>query len=161
MKFGHARTAWMLVAYLIFFDGFFLNFIRQLITRGIRCNTPQCKARMHTYCYNVYKRNSTSCPTCNKSWKPLPVGEEAWKEGQDKGKRRVRQKDSEERSEDEEEEAEQEEVKAEPSQRRTQASQAKQNGKGKKRAVASDDEMDEDEDEEEAPPRTQKRKARR
>ena len=63
---------------------------------------------MHTYCYNVYKRNSTSCPTCNKSWKPLPVGEEAWKEGQDKGKRRVRQKDSEERSEDEEEEAEQE-----------------------------------------------------
>ena len=26
MKFGHARTAWMLVAYLVFFDGFFSKF---------------------------------------------------------------------------------------------------------------------------------------
>lgn len=141
------------------------HFILQLITRGVRCNTAQCKTQLHTYCYERYKRNNSACPTCKNHWQPLPVGEAAWKEGQDKGKRRARQRDSEDRSADEDEEYEEGEVKAEPSQRQTKPSQAKPNGKGKgkRRAVASDEEMDQDQDEEEVspPPRTQKRKGRR
>ncbi|KAL7283487.1 hypothetical protein ACG7TL_002920 [Trametes sanguinea] len=142
----------------------------ELVTRGIACYTPQCKARLHTYCYNNYKRRDRQCPSCKQSWagadlnKLRPVGEAAYKEGQDLNRRRARRKSSEDGEGDEDEDEEQEEaqedgdaeddvqVKPEPTQ------QTK--GKGKRKATREES-MDVDGDDASPPPQTQRRRSSR
>ncbi|KAI0375014.1 hypothetical protein BV20DRAFT_961260 [Pilatotrama ljubarskyi] len=142
----------------------------ELVTRGVACFTPQCKTRMHTHCFNNYKRRNHKCPSCNQSWsdgnlnKLRPVGEGAFKEGQDLGRRRVRRKSTEE--EEGEEDAEGEEngededgAELEPSQDEPAPTQQTK-GKGKKKAVREES-MEVDEDEGSPAPRTQRRKSSR
>ncbi|KAI0079952.1 hypothetical protein K474DRAFT_1682971 [Panus rudis PR-1116 ss-1] len=115
-----------------------------MVTLGVHCNTPNCKGNLHQYCYNAYKRTKQTCPTCGNEWNPRPVGEGAYKEGQDKGKRRAQRKDSEEGSEEEageDEEASQSQSRATS----TQPSQSQSRSKGKKKAI-KDEGMDEEEE---------------
>ncbi|OBZ75530.1 Non-structural maintenance of chromosomes element 1 [Grifola frondosa] len=86
----------------------------EMVTRGVACYTPQCKARLHNHCYASYRRGKRNCPTCDENWsveantkKLKPVGEAAFKEGQDQGRRRVRRKatDSDEENSQEDEDA--------------------------------------------------------
>ena len=86
----------------------------------------------------------------------IPIGEGAFRDGQDRLKRRAR------RTEgcDDDEEGEEVEYEEGPSQP-TQPSQSQKKGKGKKRAV-QDDGMEDDVDEEVAPPtQTLRRSGRR
>ncbi|THH01244.1 hypothetical protein EW026_g1416 [Hermanssonia centrifuga] len=92
--------------------------------------------------------------------KVFPIGEDAFKDGQDKGKRRTRRvaegSDEEESQMDMDEDASQQTQTQQPTQTQGRSK------KGKKKAT-QDDDMTVDEDEEDAtpPPRTQKRKGRR
>ncbi|EPQ58234.1 hypothetical protein GLOTRDRAFT_35587 [Gloeophyllum trabeum ATCC 11539] len=138
----------------------------EILTRGIACNTRNCKVRLHGHCFNNYKRVHSTCPSCNESWtsgtkKIVPVGEGAVKDGQDFA-RRVRKKQTEEASDEEEDEDA--EGSHEPSQTQgpSQAQSQSQKTAGKKgRAKATDapdNSMDVDE---EGPPRRSQRKSRR
>ncbi|CCM02353.1 uncharacterized protein FIBRA_04448 [Fibroporia radiculosa] len=69
----------------------------ETVTEGIACYTANCKARLHTHCYAKYKRQKQICPACSVNWssdanlrKLLPIGEEAFKTGQEQSKRRTR-----------------------------------------------------------------------
>ncbi|KAI9065164.1 hypothetical protein FKP32DRAFT_1665603 [Trametes sanguinea] len=144
----------------------------ELVTRGIACYTPQCKARMHTHCFNNYKRRNRQCPSCKESWadadlnKLRPVGEAAFREGQDLNRRRARRKSSEDGDGEEDEDEEHEEaqgdgdaeedveIKPEPTQ------QSK--GKGKRKAVREESmDVDGDGDDASPPPQTQRRRSSR
>ncbi|PIL24101.1 hypothetical protein GSI_13853 [Ganoderma sinense ZZ0214-1] len=141
----------------------------ELVTRGTGCFTPHCKTRMHTHCFNHYRRRNNACPSCKEDWtagnnltKLRPVGEAAFREGQDQ-RRRARRRSTEEQEDgegDEEEDAEpdgsqeQEQdggVKEEP------PSQPNGRGKGKRRAAP----VEEVDDEDTPPPRTQQRRSSR
>jgi len=140
----------------------------EMVTHGTGCNTPQCKARLHQHCYNVYRRRNNACPTCKTVWgndkaKVLAIGEAAFQDGQDKLRRQMRRPTSEEDSD--EEDAEPEGTQSQPSQTQQNGTQAnaKGKGKGKKKAVREESmEVDEDDDEAEASPtQTQKRRSSR
>ncbi|KAI0636855.1 Nse1 non-SMC component of SMC5-6 complex-domain-containing protein [Trametes polyzona] len=155
----------------------------ELVTRGVACFTPQCKTRLHTHCFNGYKRRQQMiCPSCGQSWadanlaKLRPVGEAAYREGQELNRRRARRKSSEEADEDEEEDAEGEgevdgegengygEDDAEPEPSQNQPDQTQQTkGKGKRKAAREEsvDGDEEGEGEETPPPRTQRRRSSR
>lgn len=142
----------------------------QMVTSGYSCPTQACKSRLHAHCYKNYRKIQSSCPTCNTDWGEDDdtshigrVGESAFREGQEKG-RRVRRNSTEEAEDDEEEEEEYQEEEEQPSQQ--QPSQVKvkkeKTAKGKKKVVKSDDEDADEQEDESPPPRTQgKRKARR
>lgn len=135
----------------------------EIITRGVACSTPNCKARLHYHCCRKYRSRNAKCPACSQDWPQDPknmtaVGEEAIKDGQDEG-RRVRRKSTEDRS-DEEDEEEMEVEPSQPSQTQTQSQRkrkGKSKGKQKKAPTAMDAEEDEDEEDEadEAPQQTQ------
>ncbi|KAI0665150.1 Nse1 non-SMC component of SMC5-6 complex-domain-containing protein [Cubamyces menziesii] len=144
----------------------------ELVTRGVACYTPQCKTRLHTHCFNNYKRRNQKCPSCNESWsdanltKLRPVGEAAFREGQDLTRRRVRRKSSEGEEEDDEdaegENAEEaEDAEPDPSQQSQPPQTQQSKGKGKRKAVREES-MEVDEKEEDSPPpRTQRRRSSR
>ena len=81
-----------------------MSLLLQIVTRGIACPTPHCKARMHDQCRARYRTAKSTqgvafaCPTCGESWqgegKTRPVGENAFREGQDKQRRRTRRPDA-------------------------------------------------------------------
>lgn len=141
-----------------------LTSVHQIITRGVACSTPNCKARLHYHCCRKYRSRNAKCPACSQDWPQDPknmtaVGEEAIKDGQDEG-RRVRRKSTEDGSDEEDEEEEMEVEPSQPSQTQTQ-SQRKRKGKskGKQKKTPTTMDVDEDEDEEdeadEAPQQTQ------
>ena len=147
--------------------------ITQVVTRGISCTTPNCKARMHGQCLTRYRDTKSrqgvafACPTCGESWqgeaKTRPVGEAAFREGQDKQRRRTRRVDGDEDGEDDDDDDEEDEDVSmsqqtqEPSQSQSQSQPRSQRSrKGKGRAVVSD----EDEDPEEEAVKPAKRKGR-
>ncbi|KAI0807463.1 Nse1 non-SMC component of SMC5-6 complex-domain-containing protein [Fomes fomentarius] len=136
----------------------------EIVTRGIACYTPQCKTRLHNHCFNNYRRRNHACPACKEDWtsgnnlsKLRPVGEAAFKEGQE-GRRRVRRKSTEEQEDDEDGE---DDADGEPDPSQSQQIKKEPNGKGKgKKKATRKDSVDDDEDgDEDAPPRTQKRKS--
>lgn len=154
----------------------------QMLTRGVRCSTANCKTMLHHHCYKNYTKNGrNNCMTCNKVWAddhPVkPIGEDAYREGQEQNNARTRRVVNANDTDDEEEEDEEFEENEGPSQRtqrtQTQAKKAtKAKGKGKKAPKREesmevdeleDEDAEEDEDGEDTPPpRTQpKRKSRR
>ena len=149
----------------------------QIVTRGIACYTPNCQTRMHTHCFNNYRRRNHQCPACKEDWtagnnlnKLRPVGEAAFKEGQDQGTRRVRRKSTEEQEdvdaegEDMDEKDDEVEFEPEPSQSHPNG-KAKGKGKGKKKATRDEsmevDDKDEDEEEDSPQPRRRRKASRR
>nr|VWO98843.1 Argininosuccinate lyase (Probable argininosuccinate lyase) [Ganoderma boninense] len=127
------------------------------------------ETRMHTHCFNHYRRRNNACPSCKEDWttgnnlaRLRPVGEAAFREGQDQ-RRRAPRRSTEEQEDgegDEEEDAEPDDyqeqeqdngVKAEP------PSQPNGRGKGKRRAAP----VEEVDDEDTPPPRTQQRRSSR
>jgi non-structural maintenance of chromosomes element 1 len=85
-------------------------FSLKTLTRGIACYTANCQTRMHYHCFKRFRRQNSTCPACKHDWpqeadaKPLvPVGEDAVKDGQDEGRRRMLRKDTPEASDEEEE----------------------------------------------------------
>ncbi|THH33872.1 hypothetical protein EUX98_g234 [Antrodiella citrinella] len=142
----------------------------EMVTHGTACKTPNCKARLHTHCYNVYRRRNDACPSCKEKWgtdpsKVTPVGEGAFKDGQDKGKRRARRAEEGGDEEGDEEEVEYDEgsqSQSQPSQ--SQPTRTQSQRKGKKKAVREESmDVDEDDDEEAAatPPPTKRKSSRR
>ncbi|KAI0780812.1 Nse1 non-SMC component of SMC5-6 complex-domain-containing protein [Trametes elegans] len=144
----------------------------ELVTRGIGCFTPQCKTRLHTHCFSNYKRRHGQCPSCKQNWtsdgnlsKLKPIGEAAFREGQDLGRRRVRRRSTED--EDADEEDKEEEYVEEPeepdvSQNQNQPSQSQVKGKGKRKAVREESmEVDGDGEEASPQPQTQRRRSSR
>ncbi|OJT03133.1 Non-structural maintenance of chromosomes element 1 -like protein [Trametes pubescens] len=140
----------------------------ELVTRGIACYTNQCKTRMHTHCFNNFKRRHHQCPSCSQSWteanlaKLRPVGEPAYREGQDLNQRRARRKSTGDDDEDEEDEEERDyengdDAEPEPSQSQPAATQQKSKGKRKAAREASEEA---EEQEESPPPQTQTQRRR-
>ncbi|KAI0709359.1 Nse1 non-SMC component of SMC5-6 complex-domain-containing protein [Earliella scabrosa] len=146
----------------------------EIVTRGVACYTPQCKTRLHTHCFTNYRRRNHNCPACKEDWtagnnlsKLRPVGEAAFKEGQD-SRRRVPRNTTEEQEDGEDgagEAAGEDDGDGEPdpSQNQPPAKQPNGKGKGKKKATREESmEVDEDEEDEDSPPpRTQRRKSSR
>ncbi|KAJ3559345.1 hypothetical protein NM688_g406 [Phlebia brevispora] len=137
----------------------------EMLTRGIACHTPHCKARLHDHCYKNYRRSKNKCPSCGESWssddKIAPVGEAAFKEGQDKGKRRTRRTAEDDEEEESQIDPSQSQIESQTqSQSTTQPSQTQPKRKGR-RAVISDDEEMQVNEEEEQDVKPQKRKSRR
>ncbi|CDO71235.1 hypothetical protein BN946_scf184863.g31 [Trametes cinnabarina] len=145
----------------------------ELVTRGIACYTPQCKTRMHTHCFNNYKRRNRQCPSCKQSWadadinKLRPIGEAAYKEGQDLNRRRARRKSSEDAEDDEDEDGDgeheeepQEDGDAQPDVAVKPEPTKQAKGKGKRKAVR-DESMEADGDQGSPPPQTQRRRSSR
>ncbi|RPD80190.1 hypothetical protein L226DRAFT_550275 [Lentinus tigrinus ALCF2SS1-7] len=149
----------------------------EIVTRGIACYTPNCQTRMHTHCFNNYRRRNHQCPACKEDWtagnnlnKLRPVGEAAFKDGQDQGRRRVRRKSTEEQedadAEGEEADEKNDEVEVEPEPSQTQPNgKGKGKGKGKEKmtrdeSMEVDDDKDED-GEDSPPPRTRRKSSRR
>jgi hypothetical protein len=132
-----------------------------MVTRGVACNTLNCKTRIHHHCFAKLRARRTQCPACTKEWPQdsknlTPVGEAAIKDGQDEG-RRLRRKSA-VASDEEEEEEEFRLEEDEPS----QPTQSQRPGKQKQKAAAVDVDEDEDEgDADEAPRRTQANGRRR
>ncbi|PCH38085.1 hypothetical protein WOLCODRAFT_52070, partial [Wolfiporia cocos MD-104 SS10] len=121
----------------------------EMVTQGIACYTPQCKTRLHQYCFTNYRKINQNCPACNCNWstdlnnsKLKHVGEAAFREGQDQGRRRPRRQSTPESDED----AEDRETNVDLS----QPSQPMQSqAKGKKKLVREDHmEVDEDQEDE-------------
>ncbi|KAF7969019.1 hypothetical protein HWV62_28628 [Athelia sp. TMB] len=112
------------------------------LTRGVACITPNCKTRLHRHCFKAFRRRTSACPSCRKDWPEevksmAPVGEDAVKDGQDEGGRRLRRKSTAEDSDEDDEDDEEEE----PSQ---PASTQKKARPAKKPSQLSDDEEEED-----------------
>ena len=101
----------------------------QVLTKGVKCPTPNCQACLHHHCYEEYKLSESRqqkqrkdkdnnsiilCPNCRQSrgWSDseslLPVGEGAIKAGQAEKRRILRRddKDDSEKEDSEEEEVE-------------------------------------------------------
>ncbi|KAF8844590.1 hypothetical protein BDN67DRAFT_943421 [Paxillus ammoniavirescens] len=133
----------------------------EMVTRGVACNTLNCKTRIHHHCFAKLRARRAQCPACNKEWPQdaknlTPVGEAAIKDGQDEGRRLRRKSTAASDEEEEEEEFRMEED--EPSQH----TQSQHRGKQKQRAAAMDVDEDGDEgDAGEAPRRTQANGRRR
>lgn len=138
----------------------------EMVTRGVACYTPQCKTRLHKHCLTNYRKRSQNCPTCNENWssnmnKLMPVGEAAFKNGQDKHKQHTRRQTTEESDEGEEEDGN-EDVEPEESQPSQPPQPSQSQAKKAKRKAVREESMDvDDEDEATPPPRIQKRKGRR
>ncbi|KZT60417.1 hypothetical protein CALCODRAFT_532623 [Calocera cornea HHB12733] len=73
----------------------------EIVTKGIACPSARCKTRMHKHCYETYRAQGHKvCPSdCGASWndiQPIPVGEDAVTERQDRGRarRRVEQEET-------------------------------------------------------------------
>ena len=100
----------------------------QVLTKGVKCPTPNCQACLHHHCYEEYKLSETRqqqqrkdkdnngtilCPNCRQSrgWSDseslLPVGEGAIKAGQAEKRRILRGDD---KGDSEKEDSEEEEV---------------------------------------------------
>ncbi|KAG0705886.1 Nse1 non-SMC component of SMC5-6 complex-domain-containing protein [Suillus ampliporus] len=143
----------------------------EIVTRGVACSTPNCKARLHYHCCKKYRSRNAKCPACSQDWPQdpknmTPVGEEAIKDGQDEGRRVQRKSTTNSSDEEEDEEDDDEEMEAEPSQPSRTQTQTQRKGKGKgkakKKKALADIDMDEDEDEDdEAPQQTQETGRRR
>ncbi|KAI8998532.1 Nse1 non-SMC component of SMC5-6 complex-domain-containing protein [Trametes punicea] len=152
----------------------------EIVTRGMACFTSQCKTRMHTHCFNNYKRRHHQCPTCKESWtdanlnKLRPVGEAAFREGQDLNRRRVRRRSTEDGEGDDdpegewqEEEPEDVDADADADEPETGSSQSQPartrptKGKGKRKAVREESMAVDGEEEESPPPKTQRRRSSR
>ncbi|KAH7889285.1 Nse1 non-SMC component of SMC5-6 complex-domain-containing protein [Phlebopus sp. FC_14] len=139
----------------------------EIVTRGVACNTPNCKARMHRHCFTKLRARHarTQCPACSSDWQQdgknlIPVGEAAIKDGQDQG-RRVHRRSVAEPSDEEGDEGLY--MNGDES---SQPSQPKRRGKQKKKAAAADMDVDEDEadeevEEKEAPRKSQPRRSTR
>ncbi|EJU05410.1 hypothetical protein DACRYDRAFT_92739 [Dacryopinax primogenitus] len=117
----------------------------EICTKGIACSIARCKTRMHTHCYENYKMLHRHCPTCSSPWdgkRPIPVGEEAVKDGPDsrRSKKRVEPEVVQEEEEEEEdvEDAHEQEFEEE----------------------ASDEEMEEEEERAPPPNKGRQRKAK-
>ncbi|THU86407.1 hypothetical protein K435DRAFT_763328 [Dendrothele bispora CBS 962.96] len=128
-----------------------------VVTKGVACHRPNCKARLHFHCFKLYRRGKGKCPSCEIDWPrqatddPLgAVGEGAVRDGDD-GKRRVKIR----QVDDDEEDEEMEPGSSQPSQP-SQPSRSQKNKKStKKKAVADSEEEDEDEEiptQEDSPP---------
>ncbi|KAH9946016.1 Nse1 non-SMC component of SMC5-6 complex-domain-containing protein [Epithele typhae] len=131
----------------------------ELVTRGVACPTPQCKTRLHPHCLTTYRRRTQACPTCKENWSSMelrPVGEVAFKEGQDQMRQRVRRQTSAEEDEDVDDEGEvYPDSDGEADGGNAGPSQPNSKGKGKKARESTMDVEDRDS------PQPQKRKARR
>ncbi|TFY81763.1 hypothetical protein EWM64_g2245 [Hericium alpestre] len=56
----------------------------EIVTRGTRCYTSNCKIQLHGHCMTAYRKTHSKCPSCNTDWskgsgaeKLLLVGENA------------------------------------------------------------------------------------
>jgi len=137
----------------------------EMVTRGVGCYTPHCQTRLHNYCFTKYRKRSANCPSCHENWstdanvkKLLPIGEAAFRDGQDQNRRRARKKVAADTDEDEDEEPNVDA--SQPS----QPSQSTQTQRKKKAGREESMDVDEEEDEAEATPppkQTQKRRGRR
>lgn len=139
-----------------------------MVTHGFGCGTPNCKGVLHQNCYDNYRRRNSNCPTCGGNWGPvgksttnksvMPIGEAAYRDGQDKLKRRVRRSEGDDDDDDDEEAEDGEEVQYEeeppsqPQPSEPQPSRTQKKRLSKRRAVQDDgmevDGGDEDDDEE-------------
>lgn len=126
---------------------------------------------MHTHCLTNYRRRHNACPSCKEDWtsgnnlaRLKPVGEAAFREGQDQ-RRRARRRSTEEREDGEDEEDAEPDISQSQGQEQEQddavkeelLSQPNGRGKGKRRAVPVEDTNDEGT----PPPRTQQRRSSR
>ncbi|KAJ8597946.1 hypothetical protein M405DRAFT_848439 [Rhizopogon salebrosus TDB-379] len=126
----------------------------EIVTRGVACSTPNCKARLHYHCCRKYRTRNGKCPACSQDWPQdlnsmTPVGEDAIKDGQDEGRRIRRKSTGDGSDEDDEDEDNDGEMVEEPTQ-----TQSQRKGKGKKKKAPTNMDVDEDE-EDEAPQQTQ------
>ncbi|CEH17759.1 Non-SMC (structural maintenance of chromosomes) element 1 protein (NSE1) [Ceraceosorus bombacis] len=122
----------------------------EIVTVGLSCSVPGCDARLHRHCElrsfgparaGANAANSTRhCPSCNKSWEPLPVGEASIGSGRKPGGQRWG-------ASDDEEEEEQDEIDDEDDERPV-SKRGRSAGANKQVAEQSDE--DEEADEEEA-----------
>ncbi|KAI0748240.1 Nse1 non-SMC component of SMC5-6 complex-domain-containing protein [Daedaleopsis nitida] len=144
----------------------------EIVTRGIACYTPQCQTRLHTHCFNNYRRRNHNCPACKEDWtsgnnltKLRPVGEAAFKDGQDQGRRRVRRKSTEEQEDGEDGDegeagdGQEDEAEEEPASVQSQPPKKQPNGRGKGKKKATREESVEEDGS--PAPRTQRRKSTR
>lgn len=125
----------------------------QILTRGMRCTTNNCKTRLHWHCFATYRRRFSVCPSCNQDWprevKELtPVGEDAVKDGAD-GKRQMRTNGD---ASNEEQDSEDEDALSQ-----TQTQKQNTRSKTQKRGEEAMD-MSQEEDEDNAPRVTQSRR---
>ncbi|KAF8078023.1 hypothetical protein FPV67DRAFT_1557445 [Lyophyllum atratum] len=124
----------------------------EILTRGIACQTNNCKTRLHYHCFATFRRRQNTCPSCSIAWPAthteaplIPVGEGAARDGDDV-KRRARS----EASDDEEEPTDEEEP-------RGTKSQQKRSQRARKGKAAQHETMDVDDDEfEDEPVKTEK-----
>jgi len=107
---------------------------------------------MHYHCFKRFRRQNSTCPVCKQDWpqeadsKPLvPVGEDAVKDGQEDGGRRVRRKDTTPERSGEEDEIDQDEP--------SQPAQPTQKKEKIGRASAATMDIDDDEEDDYAPKR--------
>ncbi|KAK0450782.1 Nse1 non-SMC component of SMC5-6 complex-domain-containing protein [Armillaria borealis] len=131
---------------------------QEMVTKGFACHTPNCKVRVHTYCFTQTRKHRSSCPACNADWprnggKPLlSVGEDAAKEGDDQ---RRRAKHTPAQSDDDSDEEEDMDASQSQSQSQPKRSQRTRKGKAVRMEVDQDDEdvKDEgdDDDDDESP----------
>jgi len=55
----------------------------EILTRGHACPRANCNVRMHSACYEAYRRSNSKCPACGEDWgrvgsdRVVHVGEEA------------------------------------------------------------------------------------
>lgn len=45
-----------------------------LVTRGVQCATPACRAAVHTSCEGAYRARHAVCVVCGQPWEPQPLG---------------------------------------------------------------------------------------
>lgn len=130
----------------------------QVLTRGIACATANCKTRMHTHCFATYRKRHAACPSCKESWANaevgggakgrdkgkgvVPVGEDAFVEGQDRSRKVRRSVDD----DDDGEVTEPEEVSVMQTEE-TESQPASTQAKRKRRIVRMPVDNDDDDDE--------------
>ncbi|KAF8654195.1 hypothetical protein AX16_003723 [Volvariella volvacea WC 439] len=136
----------------------------EIITRGVACHTNNCKTRMHSHCFAIYRRHNQSCPTCSVAWpqeatmSPLvPVGEGAAKDEDDKRRVRRRNQTTSEDAEDEVDEEVDEDLDQTQAGSSTQPSIQKRSKQMRKREEAD---MDIDNEEVATQPRSTQRSRR-
>jgi len=112
----------------------------EIVTKGVACYRPNCKARFHFHCYSRYR--TPKCPTCSTEWtkdRLNKVGEDAAVDD-----RPPRRKQSAHQSSEGEEEPEEEDGSPAP---------VKEERKSKRKARSSQDTDEEDEAEDLKPSR--------
>jgi len=79
----------------------------EILTRGRACPRANCRVRMHSACYEAYRRSNSKCPACGEDWgrvgndRVVDVGEAA--APKDEWPRRTRRSATAEESEDDNE----------------------------------------------------------